>query len=124
VINVSLLNPKKLSLQEIYRQQVETFHRKMQEERERKLRKCQKELQKNNRNADIYIELAECHKSAGDHEEAIGVFQEGLKHCMPSLCLYQSYIELLNECNRTREAIAVAHEATLAFPGDVGMQLK
>ncbi len=115
---------KKLSLQEIYRQQVETLRREMQEEREMTLQKCHAELQRNNRNPNIYIDLARCHKSGGDHEEAIRVLQRGFRICLPSLCLYRSYIDLLNECNRTREAIAAAREATLAFPDDVGMKLK
>lgn len=113
-----------LSLPEIYRRQTEALDRQNREAWELSLATCRDALAKNRRDPDAYIAAARCHKKLGEHEAAMAMLQEGLKSCSPALHLYQCIVFLLEECNRTQEAISAAHEAAVTFPDDVSMKLK
>jgi protein O-GlcNAc transferase len=123
-MSVPTFGSNQLSLQEIYGRQAEALNRATRQAWELSLAHCRDTLAKNRRDPDAYIATARCHKKLGEHETAMAVLQEGRKSCSPTLHLYQCIVRLLEECNRTQEAISAAHEAAVSFPDDVSMKLK
>ncbi len=75
-------------------------------------------LRRSDRDPDNYIACAELLSRLGWLGEALDVIKRSLARCEPLPLLYELHIELLSKCNRTREAIAVARQATRLFPGD------
>ena len=124
-MTVPTFGSHQLSLQEIYDRQTEALNRENHEAWELSLVECRETLAKNRRDPGAYIATARCHRELGEHEAAMAVLREGLKSCSPpALHLYQCIVRLLEDCNRTDDAISVAHEATVSFPDDVSMKLK
>src|SRR5665213_2768465 len=121
---MSASTPNRPSIQEIYERQGEALKHASREEWELSLATCREALTINDRDTDAYVKAARCYRKLGKHKTAIDALKQALSKCAPSLRLYGSYIRLLEECNCTKEARAVAHEATLEFPGDIWLKLK
>ena len=122
-MGAAILHSKKLPIQEIYRRQAEDLKRKSREEWKLSLAKSCEALARNVCDSDAYVDAAWSLRKLNEHDNAIAFLKEGLTKCAASLRLYQWHIKLLEECNRTKEAIAAAHDATL-FPDDILMKLK
>jgi protein O-GlcNAc transferase len=73
----------------------------------------------NGRDPHAYIAAARNCKQSGRLYEALDILSQGISRCDPSPPLYEYYIERLEKCNRTEEAIAAAREAALLFPHEV-----
>jgi predicted O-linked N-acetylglucosamine transferase (SPINDLY family) len=54
----------------------------------------------------------------------LDLLRQGLDHCAPSPALHEYYIERLEKCNRTEEAIAAAREAARLFPDELIFPLR
>ena len=65
---------------------------------------------------ESYIAAARSSKQSGRLDEALEILSRGITRCAPSPELYEYYIERLEKCNRTEEAIGMAREATRLFP--------
>jgi protein O-GlcNAc transferase len=118
------IDPRKQSMPEIYRQQAEAVERENRTEWTRRLTEVSETLRENDRDPEAYIEIAWCHRKLGEHAKAIAVLQEGLSKCGLADSLCKSYVNLLEECNRTGEAIDFARQASLARPDNFLMKLK
>lgn len=70
-----------------------------------------------------WLQAAVIFKKLKRHEEAIAIIKEGLTY-NSSLRLHHRYIHLLEEGNRTEEAIAAATRARALFPRDVLVSVK
>ena len=89
------------------------------EHREQRLEQARVSVRENDRDPNAYIAAARCCKQLGQLYEALDILRTGLDRCDPSPSLYEYYVERLEKCNRTEEAIAAAREATLLFPDDL-----
>ena len=118
------MDPRQTSIREIYKQQAEALERETRTEWELSLARYQTALRENRRSPEAYIEAARCYKKIGEHEDAIALIKEGIRSCAPSVPLHRSYINLCEECNRTEEAIAAAHQATIVFPDEFWPKLR
>jgi predicted O-linked N-acetylglucosamine transferase (SPINDLY family) len=110
-------------LQELYRQQVGANRREYEERLRRAVEQCREARERDDRDPDPYRRLAKAHESLGEDGRAIDVLREGTERCAPSLPLYWDYIEALEVCNRTPEAILAARQARALFPEDLGIRL-
>ena len=117
-------NKTQESLPEIFRLQVEAGERESREKWEQSIAKWRAVLRENLNAAEAYLEIAQCQRKLKEHEAAIAILAEGIKHCDSHARLRLSYISLLEQCNRTREAIAAAREASLLFPEEMLLKLK
>jgi protein O-GlcNAc transferase len=114
-----------LPIQEIYNQQVEGVEREKRDFWSQSLTNWQAALQKDPQSPQAYIETARCHSKLEQHNEAHAILEQGLSN-VPSESSYQLHlwhIQLLEECNRTTEAIAAARRAAEVFPNDVSIKL-
>lgn len=116
--------PNQSSIREIFEQQTEALKLENRGMWEQSLARFRQALARDDRDPEIHVAMARCHRRLGEHKAAITVLEGGLRSCGPSLRLYRWLIQLLEECNRTREAIAVAHEGMIAFPADIWLKLK
>ena len=89
------------------------------EHREQRLEQARAFVRENDRDPNAYIAAARSCKQLGQLYEALDILRTGLDRCDPSPSLYEYYVERLEKCNRTEEAIAAAREATLLFPDDL-----
>ena len=71
-----------------------------------------------------FISAARCCKQLGKLEETLEILRRGLSRCAPSAALHEYYVERLEKCNRTEEAIAAARKAASLFPGDLIFPLR
>jgi protein O-GlcNAc transferase len=117
-------NQTRKSLPEIYQLQVEAAERESREKWKQSLAKWLAALRENPNAPETYIEIAQCHRKLKVHEAAIAILADGIKHCDFHARLRLSYIHLLAQCNRTREAIAAAHEASLLLPQEFLWKVK
>ena len=76
------------------------------------------QLEKNQRDREAYIELAEHHQQLGEYQRANEVFETALALCAPSASLYRNAISSFGESNQTKKAIRIAGQATKLFPDD------
>jgi protein O-GlcNAc transferase len=120
----TLMPPRPPSIQEIYHRQAEALERETRTEWEVSLTKYRAALQQDRRSPEAYIEAARCLKKLGKHEDAIALLKEGIQSCAPSITLHRWYVNLCEECNRTEEAIAAAHQATIVFPDELWPKLR
>ncbi len=83
-----------------------------------------KKLSANPFDPDAYIEVAKLYRDHGRHEEAIAVLGKGTHTCVPHRRLWRKYLEMLEDCNQTNDAIEVARRAGSVFPEDFYWKLK
>ncbi len=115
----------KLPIQEIYNQQIEGAERERLHFWSQALSKWQKKLQEDPQAPEPYIEIARCCEKLGRDNEGHAVLEQGISKVPldKSHLLYLWHIRLLEECNRTREAIASARRALRLFPNDLALKL-
>jgi protein O-GlcNAc transferase len=83
------------------------------------------ELRPNNeRDPYQWIATARRLKQQGRLRETLESLQQGIDCCAPSASLYEYYVERLEKCNRTEEAIEVARRAATLFPDELIFPLR
>lgn len=118
------LDAKQLRLREIYEKQFVVQERKQVDEAEGEMRRCGAALAADGTNPDRYLDLAACYRASSRFDEAMDLLQEGVRTCPPSSRLYHAWIDLLEDSNRTRDAIDKAREAGSRFPDELGFKLR
>ena len=73
---------------------------------------------------NFYVALADCYKCLNREEEALNIYQEGLKHYHNSAGLYLHLTLTLQNYGRIQEAIAVASEASQLLPNNLALKLE
>lgn len=111
-------------MEEIFRQRTEDAERQVAEQREQRLAYARALVKENDRDPNAYIASARCCKQLGRLYEALDILRQGLHRCDPTPSLHEYYIERLEKCNRTTDAIAAAHEAALLFPDELIFKLR
>ncbi len=111
-------------MEDIFRRRSEEADRQALEQRERRLAEARASVRENDRDPNTYIAAARCCKQLGELYEALDILRTGLDRCPPSPPLHEYYIERLEKCNRTEEAIAAAREAALLFPDELIFRLR
>lgn len=81
-------------------------------------------LRKNDRDPETYIAASRLCKQSGQLHETLGILKRGIDRCAPSAPLYEYYIERLEKCNRTEEAIEAAQRAALLFPEELMFRVR
>jgi protein O-GlcNAc transferase len=112
------------SMEDIFRRRTEEADRQALERRAQRLADARASVRENNRNPNSYIAAARCFKQMGELYEALDILRSGLDRCAPSPQLHEYYIERLEKCNRTEEAIAAARDAALLFPNELFFPLR
>src|SRR4030088_2008040 len=64
-----------------------------------------------------YVELAGRYERRGELQSAVTILDEALAVCAPAEDLYAKAIFVLEQGNRTDDAIRLAHRARTLFPG-------
>ena len=107
-----------LPIHEIYNQQIAEAERRQRDFWSESLAKSQEFLQENPQSAKAYIEVAPCHAKLHRHSEVRAILEQGFSSVSfeNSYPLHLWHIHWLDECNRTREAIAAARRARELFP--------
>src|SRR5258708_960769 len=100
----------KLTMEDIFRRRTAEADRQALDRREQKLAEARASVRRNARDPNAYIGAARCCKQLGQLYEALEILRTGLDRCAPSPPLHEYYIERLEKCNRTKEAIAAAQE--------------
>ena len=108
---------------DVFRQLAEKADLQAKERRERMLAEALASIE-NVRDPNAFVAAARCCKQLGQLHETLRILEQGIRRCVPSPLLYEYYVERLEKCNRTEEAIAVAHEAARLFPSDLIFQLR
>ena len=111
-------------LGKIYRRQAEETERKAAERQEQRLSMARASILENGRAPAAYIQAARCCKESRQLYEALAILQKGIHQCAPDPALHEYYVERLEKCNRTEEAIAAAREAARLFPGELIFTLR
>ena len=73
-------------------------------------------IDEKDRDPTSYIASARNLKQLGRLEETLDTLRLGIAKCAPSVSLYEYFIERLEKCNQTAEAIAAAQSASALFP--------
>ena len=105
-------------METLFRQRAAEAERKESERRERVLAEARACVKPDDRDPHRYIGAARACKQLGRLARGVGHSQPRIGRCAPSAPLYEYYIERLEKCNRTEEAIAMACEAMVLFPDD------
>ncbi len=111
-------------MEEILRQRAADAERRAVERRERILSEARASVKANDRDPDRYITAARACKQLRRLHETLSILEQGIRRCPPSARLYEYYIERLEKCNRTEEAIALAQKAMALFPDDLIFRLR
>jgi predicted O-linked N-acetylglucosamine transferase (SPINDLY family) len=111
-------------LAKVYRRQAEEGERKAAERREQRLSMARASILENGRAPAAYIHAARCCKESGQLYEALAILEKGIGQCAPDPALHEYYVERLEKCNRTEEAIAAAREAARLFPDELIFTLR
>ncbi len=111
-------------MEDIFRRRTAEADRQALERRERRLAEARASVRENDRDPNRYIAAARCCKQLGQLYEALDILRKGLDRCDPSASLHEYYIERLEKCNRTEEAIAAAREAARLFPDELIFRLR
>jgi predicted O-linked N-acetylglucosamine transferase (SPINDLY family) len=112
------MNRMTLPIHEIYNQQIAEAERQQRDFWTESLAKAQESLRRNPRSANAYIEVAQCHAKLRRLGEVRAILEQGFSRVPPedSYWLHLWHIRWLEECNRTRDAIAAAQHASELFP--------
>lgn len=111
-------------MEDIVRRRAAQAERQAGEQRERRLAEARACVKENDRDPTTYVAAARGCKQLGHLYEALDILRQGLDRCTPSPSLHEYYIERLEKCNRTEEAIAAAREAALLFPDQIIFPLR
>lgn len=103
-------------METLFRQQVAEAERQAAGRLERVLADARALVRANDRDPFHYIAAARACKRLGRLRDTLEILGEGIDRCAPSAALYEYYIERLEKCNRTEEAIAAARKAMALFP--------
>nr|HEV7954940.1 hypothetical protein [Candidatus Acidoferrales bacterium] len=114
-----------LPIHEIYNQQIAEAARRQRDSWAESLTQSQESLQKDPQSADAYIEVARCYEKLRRHSEVRAILDQGFSHVPAerSYRLHLWHIHWLDECNRTREAIAAARQASKLFPEKFALKM-
>jgi protein O-GlcNAc transferase len=115
---------KQKLLRRLYKRQSDEYARRTINELERKIAGCLAALAENDHEPGVYIKLASYYEESKRHEESLSTLQIGLRRCDPAPGLYRRTVDALAACNRTREAVQVAEEASHLLPDDSGLRLR
>ena len=116
-------DPSLTRVSEIFKRSGEELGREDQEQWRSLLTESLDAAHANRGDEQAWARAAEILRKLKRHEEAISIVKEGIAHTS-SLRLYHRYVSLLEECNRTEEAVAAAIKARALFPEDLLMRLK
>ena len=108
----------------LFRERAEEARRRTEDERERKLDAARASVAQNPRDPDACINAARSCKQLGRLHETLEILRQGIGQCAPSVALHEYYIERLEKCNRTEEAIAAARKAVQLFPDELIFRLR
>src|SRR5206468_8732629 len=111
-------------MEDIFRRRAEEADRQTLERREQRLAQARASVRENDRDPNAYVAAARCCKQLGQLYEALDILRTGLDRCAPSPSLHEYYVERLEKCNRTEEAIAAAREAALLFPDELIFRMR
>jgi predicted O-linked N-acetylglucosamine transferase (SPINDLY family) len=105
-------------IHEIYNQQIAEAERQQREFWTESLAKSQQALRRDPHSANAYIEVARCLVKLRQHGEVRAILEQGFSRVPPehSYQLHLWHVRWLEECNRTRDAIAAAQRASELFP--------
>ncbi len=106
-------------MENIFRRRAKEANRRALKEQEQRLVLARTSIEQNPSDANAYIAAARCCKQLGHLYEALEILKRGISRCAPSPGLYEYYIERLEKCNQTEEAIAAAREASFLFPDQI-----
>jgi protein O-GlcNAc transferase len=123
IIRVCDYDPSRPRVSEIFKRDDEHLAREVKEQWRSLLAESLDAAHADRRDEQTWARATEILRKLERHEEAISIVKQGLAHTS-SLRLYHQCVNLLEECNRTEEAIAFAVEARSSFPEDVSMRLK
>jgi protein O-GlcNAc transferase len=112
------------AFEDVCRELAEKSRLQAKERHERMLADALASIEKNDRDPKAFVAAARCCKQMGQLHEALRILELGIRRCAPSPLLYEYYVERLEKCNRTEDAIAVAHEAARLFPGELIFRLR
>jgi protein O-GlcNAc transferase len=108
----------------LLRQRAAEAERENSVRHERLLAEALAGIKKDERDPHRYISAARTCKLLGRLREALEILQRGIALCAPSASLYEYYVERLEKCNRTEEAVTLAREASALFPDDWVFRLR
>jgi protein O-GlcNAc transferase len=106
------------AIEALLRERAATSERQAAEQRERVLAEARASVKGNGRDPTHHIAAARTFKQFGRLHETLEILRQGISRCAPSAPLYEYYIERLEKCNRTEDAIASAREAIVLFPDE------
>ncbi|MGI8838455.1 MAG: O-linked N-acetylglucosamine transferase, SPINDLY family protein [Pyrinomonadaceae bacterium] len=113
-----------LKMEEIARRRLLETEQLAKENRERILAEARAAVKANDRDPNTYIAAARSCKQLGELYEALEILRRGIERCDPAPQLHEYYVERLEKCNRTEEAIAAASEAARLFPDELIFRLR
>ena len=116
--------PEVDAMEAFFRERAGEAERQALERRERMVAEAHASVKAHDLDPDYYIAAARSCKQSGRLRETLEILRQGIGRCAPSAPLYEYYIERLEKCNRTEEAIAVAREAALLFPDELIFRLR
>ncbi len=111
-------------IEELFRQHVTKADRNAAEDGEQRLSQARASVKANDRDPQCYIAAARCCKQLGHLHETLEILKNGIEHCAPSAPLFEYYIERLEKCNRTEQAIALARQVAELFPNELIFRLR
>ena len=112
------------SLKDAFHALAKEAERRALEERENALARALAAIAEDDGDPAAYIAAARRSKQLGRLKETLAILERGIARCAPSPALHEYYIERLEKCNRTAEAIAAAAKAALLFPDHVIFKLR
>jgi protein O-GlcNAc transferase len=116
-------NRSRQSVSEIFQRDLEATKRLSLQVRDGAVAKWRQALKTSRPDPITCLEAARCQRKLGEYRECIAILEQGLQYCAPSVPLYRWYINALQECNLTREAIASAQSAALLFPDNLSVKM-
>lgn len=111
-------------MEEIIRRQALDAERQAAEHRDQSLARARGLVHENDHDPNAYIAAARTLKQLGQLYEALELLRTGIDRCPPAPALHEYYIERLEKCNYTEEAIAAAQRAALLFPEQLIFRLR
>ncbi len=112
------------SVKDIFRQQCESFKVEEHKAHLAALEKACAELRVRDRDPEAYMEAARCQEALGGYEAAIDTLRTGIKQCAAPVKLYRRCIRLLEDSNRTADALEIVRAARAKFPSDFLFKLQ
>ena len=111
-------------IEQVFRERAEDAQRRAEELREQRLVAAHASVAQNPENPNTYINAARSCKQLGRLHDTLEILRRGIDRCAPSAALHEYYIERLEKCNRSEEAIAASGRAALLFPDELIFRLR